>query len=118
VRSSQSFWPHLIRWLISTFAGLIPLAPFLLITSPSHLDIFSVVAIVLGGFFSMTLKEILGRTAQASYRCAVCGLAQEKARHCNLPATYASGLRWLDIDRAHVISVSLGSAFGFLGGTF
>ncbi len=111
----QTFWFRVLRWLIAIAAGLLPLAPFLIVQSHS-LDIFSVIAILCGGFLSLFLKELIGWTVQATYRCTVCGLAQEKQHHCNAPARHIAGWRWLDIDRAHLISVVIGSSIGYLGG--
>jgi phytol kinase len=112
----QSSWMRLTRWTISVTASLIPLAPFLAISSPYPLDIISVIVIVLGGLLALSIKEFLGWTVQAYYHCTVCGLTQTKPFHCSESARHTAGWRWLDIDRAHVISVSLGSALGYLGG--
>ncbi len=112
----RSSWMRLTRWTISLTASLIPLAPFLAISSPYPLDIISVIVIVLGGLLALSIKEFLGWTVQAYYHCTVCGLTQTKLFHCSRSAEHTSGWRWLDIDRAHVISVSVGSALGYLGG--
>jgi phytol kinase len=112
----QTGWLRSLRWLVAIAAGLIPLAPFLIVLSPSHLDVFAIIAILAGAAVSIFLKELFGWTVQASYQCAVCGLSQEKRTHCNAPAQHNAGWSWLNIDRAHLISIVIGSSLGYFGG--
>ncbi|MBI1743659.1 DUF92 domain-containing protein [Candidatus Acetothermia bacterium] len=110
----RSIWMRLARWVIAFAATWIPLIPFLWVGSPYPLEIISIMIIVLGGFLGMTLKEILGWTLQARYRCTVCGHELTKPTHCDAPAQLVTGWRWLDIDRAHLISVALGATVGYI----
>lgn len=110
----RPIWMRLARWMIAFAAAWIPLIPFLWVSSPYSIEILSIIFIVLGGFLGMTLKEILGWTLQARYRCTVCGQELTKPTHCNALTQHTAGWRWLDIDRAHLISVALGATVGYI----
>lgn len=52
----------------------------------------------IGGVSGAVVDSLLGSTAQARYRCTVCGKGTERTEHCGVPTELTGGLWWLRND--------------------
>jgi uncharacterized membrane protein len=50
----------------------------------------------------------LGATVQGTFQCAACDVVLESSRHCDMPATRRSGLRWVDNDVVNALANATG----------
>jgi uncharacterized protein (TIGR00297 family) len=62
------------------------------------------------GTAGMLVDSLLGATAQAAYRCAVCHAPSERARHCGAPARLVGGHRWVSNDLVNAVATGAGAA--------
>ncbi|AJY73390.1 DUF92 domain-containing protein [Paenibacillus beijingensis] len=60
--------------------------------------------------------SLLGATAQAMYRCGVCGSDTERAEHCGAAAERVRGLAWMTNDAVNLLSSLLGGLAAVLIG--
>lgn len=67
-------------------------------------DIGNVVFISLCGFAGALADSILGSVLQIKYRCAVCGIATEKLRHCERQTLPIKGFKCITNDTVNIMS--------------
>jgi uncharacterized protein (TIGR00297 family) len=57
-----------------------------------------VIITVLSGVIGSLVDSFLGGLIQARYRCSVCNKLTEREVHCNVPAEFVGGVRWINND--------------------
>lgn len=62
------------------------------------------------GLAGALADSLLGASAQAMYRCAVCGGETERAEHCGAETRRVRGLSWMTNDAVNLLSSLLGGA--------
>lgn len=68
-------------------------------------------AVAFAAAFAGTLADsVLGASAQALYRCDVCGELTEKEKHCDAPARLVRGVRFIDNDAVNFVSLVIAGA--------
>lgn len=72
---------------------------------------------VAAGLTGAFADSLLGATVQARYRCPVCGVPTERARHrCGAATVLVGGRRWCDNDAVNFLSSLGGAAVGWAWG--
>ncbi|MEM2093795.1 MAG: DUF92 domain-containing protein [Candidatus Bathyarchaeia archaeon] len=64
--------------------------------------------VVTASFMGSTFDSLLGATAQACYRCTVCGSLTEKRVHCNAPTAHFYGKRFIDNNLVNLLATTFG----------
>jgi uncharacterized protein (TIGR00297 family) len=62
------------------------------------------------GAAGMLADSWLGAAHQAAWRCAACGAPSERSRHCDVPARWVRGPRWLTNDSVNAAATGAGAA--------
>ncbi len=65
---------------------------------------------VVAGLCGMIADSLAGALLQARYRCPVCGVATERAMHCDAPATLVAGNAHITNDVVNIICCLAGAA--------
>ena len=68
--------------------------------SPGVLIAVAAMAGLIGAF----ADSLLGATAQAMYRCSICGSDTERAEHCGGAAEQIRGFAWMTNDAVNMVS--------------
>lgn len=61
------------------------------------------------GIIGTTIDSLLGAGIQGKYKCRGCGKIVENPHHCEQPADYISGLKWINTHSVNLISTSSGA---------
>ena len=67
------------------------------------------VAGVIGGVAGMLADSFAGAVHQAKYRCAICHAIVDERIHCEVPATFEGGKRWLTNNGVNVVGSGTGA---------
>jgi len=70
----------------------------------------AMVGIIAAGFIGSLVDSILGGSAQAMFRCAICNKETEKRIHCSVHTDHIYGFKWLDNDGVNFINTIIGAA--------
>lgn len=87
-------------------AGVIASFVFLLPQSASNFQnhpIIIIVIIILSGVVGNFIDSVLGASVQAKYACEICGKMTEKIQHCDSPARFMRGIRWINNDTVNFL---------------
>ncbi len=95
--------------LLSAFT-IVP-ATVLFLPAGDKLSVFlSLLAIVIiSSFLGATFDSLIGATAQAVYKCRVCGKMTEKNVHCNVETQLLKGIKYIDNNMVNLIATIVGA---------
>ena len=69
---------------------------------------------LLVGFLGCNFDSLLGATVQATYKCQVCGTITEKKTHCEQPAKFHKGIKFIDNNVVNFLSTIVGTLTAIL----
>jgi len=106
VRSDKAPSKHFfgLEGVLVVFAGGLPLLPLVWIEAPFELSATTVAIVLSGAAVAVLVKLALGKTLRAVYLTDY-GQRTSKPAYLGVHTTYQSGLRWLNTDRAHLLSL-------------
>ncbi|MCS7135802.1 MAG: DUF92 domain-containing protein [Nitrososphaerota archaeon] len=100
--------------LLSAFT-IVPATVLFLPIGDKLTAIFNLLAIVLiSSFLGSTFDSIIGATAQAVYRCKLCGKITEKKVHCGAEAQLLRGIKYVDNNVVNLIATIIGAAIAYI----
>ncbi len=77
---------------------------------------WSVLIVVVAGFFASVADSILGMTVQAQYQCPVCSKTTERKIHCQTTRTqFIRGVRWINNDVVNFAAACSGALLAIFG---
>ncbi len=65
--------------------------------------------VIIAGLIGSLSDSFFGSTVQIQYKCCSCGKITERKIHCDAPATYLRGFRWITNDVVNLVCAVAGA---------
>ena len=78
------------------------------------MPVWTIAVVTFAGIAGSGADSLLGATAQAQYRCTICGLQTERRIHCGNPASIIQGVAWIGNDAVNIGASLVGAVLALL----
>ncbi|MCL7388023.1 MAG: DUF92 domain-containing protein [Thaumarchaeota archaeon] len=72
------------------------------------------VIVTISSFLGSTFDSLIGATAQAVYKCRICGKVTEKSVHCNAETQLLRGIKYIDNNMVNLLATIVGAIIAYM----